>query len=147
FYSGRAFEGGQQIDAAAPLERMPLFVRAGAIIPTGPAVEYTAQNLNGPITLLVYAGANGSFDLYDDDGTSYGYQTGAFSRIPIRYDNATGTLSIGARSGSYPGMARERVFNVRVISGPSRSAGDLDARADRTMRYTGAAASVSLRGR
>jgi alpha-D-xyloside xylohydrolase len=138
FYSGQRFDGGQSIDAAAPLARMPVFVRAGAIVPIGPAIEYTGQNPGGPITLMVYEGANGAFDLYEDDGISNGYARGAFSRIPIRYDAATGAVSIGARAGAFPGMVQSRVINVRWISGPSRSAGNLDARADRSVRYTGA---------
>ncbi|HVY83761.1 MAG TPA: TIM-barrel domain-containing protein [Caulobacterales bacterium] len=142
FYTGRSFEGGQHINADAPLARMPLFVRAGSIVPIGPAIQYTNQNPGGPITLYVYTGRDGSFDLYEDDGVSYGYQRGAFSRIPIRYDEATGTLTIGARSGAFPGMVTNRTFNVRFISGENRNAVNFDARGDRSVRYNGAAVAV-----
>ena len=71
FYSGRAFEGGQSVEADAPLSRMPLFVRAGSIVPIGPAVQYTSENLDGPITLHVYTGADGAFDLYEDGRWRY----------------------------------------------------------------------------
>jgi alpha-D-xyloside xylohydrolase len=137
FYTGAAHEGGQTIRAAAPLGRIPLFVRAGAIVPTGPAVQHTGENPNGPLTLFVYTGADGSFELYEDDGASYGYQRGQFSRIPFRYDEETGTLIIGARRGSYPGMAEERMINVRWIGGPAANAADLDAAADASVRYVG----------
>jgi alpha-D-xyloside xylohydrolase len=142
FHTGRAYEGGQTITADAPLTRIPLFVRAGSIVPTGPEIEYTDQNLAGPITLFVYAGADGSFDLYEDDGETYAHQHGAFTRIPIRYDDASGTVTIGAREGEYPGMVRQRTFNIRWISGPSRDAANFDAQPDRTVRYSGAEVAV-----
>jgi alpha-D-xyloside xylohydrolase len=142
FYTGAVEDGGREIDAAAPLDRMPLFVRAGSIVPIGPAVEYTSQNLEGPITLLVYTGAHASFALYEDDGVTYAHQRGAFARVPISYDEASGAVTIGARAGEFPGMVTERTFNVRWISGPSASAGDLDAGPDATVRYTGAAVTV-----
>ena len=145
FHTGRVHDGGHSVAAEAPLARMPLFVRAGSIIPTGPAVEYTDQDLGGPITLLVYAGTDGSFDLYEDDGETYAHQDGAFTRIAIRYDDSSGTVTIGAREGGYPGMPVRRTFHVRWIAGPSSDAADLDARPDRTVEYSGAA--VTLRPR
>lgn len=138
FYTGRVYDGGQTVTADAPLARMPLFVRAGSIVPTGPAIEYADQQLDGPITVFVYAGADGSFDLYEDDGETYAHQAGAFTRIPIRYDDASGTVTIGAREGTYPGMPVQRTFHVRWVSGPSRDVANLDARPDGMVRYSGA---------
>jgi alpha-D-xyloside xylohydrolase len=146
FYSGTGFEGGKTIDAVAPLERMPIFVRAGAIIPIGPAIEYTGQKPDAPITLYVYTGASGKFELYEDDGVSYGYERGEFSRIPFRYDEATGTLTIGNRVGTFPHMLIKRTFNVRWISGPA-DAVNFDARADATIEYTGQRVTVARQGR
>ena len=137
FYSGAAHEGGRQIDAAAPLARMPLFIKAGSIVPIGPAVQHTAEKLDAPVTLYVYQGANGSFDLYEDDGLSYAYEKGEFARIPIRYDDASGTLSIGARAGSFPGMVATRTFNVRWISPDEANASDFDASPDESLTYSG----------
>jgi len=112
FDSGRSHEGGRTIEAAAPYERLPLFVRAGSIVPVGPAIQHTEEGQGAPISLHVYAGADGQFDLYEDDGTSRQYLNGAWSRIPLRYDEATGTLTIGPREGRYPGMAETRTFHV-----------------------------------
>ena len=137
FHSGKRLEGGQKVDAAAPLDRMPLYVREGSIVPVGPDVQYSAEKPAGDITLLVFTGANGSFELYEDDGVSYGYEQGQFSRIPIRYDQASATLVIGARSGGYPGMPEERTFKVRWIKDGAKPS-DLDARADATVTYKGA---------
>ncbi len=116
FQTGRYHQGGQDIDAAAPLARMPLFVRAGAIVPVGPAIEYTGQKPDAPLTLTVYTGSDGSFDLYEDDGLSNGYEHGEFARIPMHYDESTATLRIGARVGHYAGMSAQRTFKVRWIS-------------------------------
>lgn len=138
FHTGKRLDGGQQVDAAAPLNRMPLYVRGGSIVPVGPDVQYTAEKPGGDITLLVFTGADGSFDLYEDDGVSYGYEKGEFARIPIRYDAAAGTLTIGARSGSFPGMAEERTFKVRWIKDGAAAPSDLDAKADATVSYKGA---------
>jgi alpha-D-xyloside xylohydrolase len=143
FHTGAAHEGGQRIDASAPLARMPLFVRAGAIIPTGPDVQYASENLGGPLTLFVYTGADGSFDLYEDDGETYAHQRGEFARIPIVYSEATGVLTIGAREGGYPGMTEGRDIRVRWISGPNPNAANFTTRPDASVRYTGEA--VTLR--
>jgi alpha-D-xyloside xylohydrolase len=139
FYSGEVHEGGQQIEAAAPLARMPLFVRAGSIVPVGPAIQYTNEKPDAPITLYVYEGANGKFDLYEDDGVTYGYERGEFARIPMHYDDATGELSIGARDGTYPGMPQKRTFAMRWISPGEADAANFDTPADATLEYTGQA--------
>ena len=114
-----------------PTSACPLFVRAGSIVPVGPAIQHTKKGRARPITAQVYTGADGSFSLYEDDGTSRQYLNGAWSRIPLRYDEATGTLTIGPREGSYPGMAETRTFHI-VWHRPDRArALDLDAAAGR----------------
>ncbi len=96
---------------------MPLFVRSGSIIPTGPAIQFTAQDKKGPVTLNVYTGADGSFSLYEDDGVSRQYLHGHYSRIPFKWDEKTRTLAIGMREGKgYSGMAGARLFNIRWMS-------------------------------
>lgn len=140
FYSGRSFTGGRTIRASAPYERMPVFVRAGSIVPMGPAIHHTAEKPADPITLHVYTGANGSFALYEDDGVSRQYLNGASSRIPIAYDDASGMLTIGAREGSFPGILETRSFHVRWVR-PGRALA-LDAKPDASVRYSGAQISV-----
>lgn len=137
FYTGKDYDGGQTIAAAAPLARMPLFVREGSIVPVGPAIQYTGQKPGAPITLAVYTGQNGRFDLYEDDGTSDAYRRGEFTRIAIAYDEATATLTIGDRDGAYPAMVKDRVFNIRWISGPTPKAVKFDAAPDSRVRYAG----------
>ena len=137
FYTGEKHAGGNNIDATAPLSRMPLFVRAGAIVPTGPAIQHTGESLNAPIVLNVYTGADGSFEIYEDDGLTSGYEKGRWSRIPIRYDGAAATLYIGARVGGFEGMSVERSIGVRWISESDERAADFDAEPDATLVYTG----------
>jgi alpha-D-xyloside xylohydrolase len=142
FYTGRVSRGGETIAADAPFERIPLFVRAGAIIPTGPAVQYALQEANPTLTLNVYTGANGSGSVYEDDGTSRQYLNGKYTRIPLRYDSRAKTLTIGRREGSWQGMAATRAIRVRWIK-PGRAL-DFDA-ADRTITYSGVPVTVRMR--
>jgi alpha-D-xyloside xylohydrolase len=137
FHDGTRYDGGQAVMANAPLARMPLFVKAGAILPIGPDIQYSGEAPSGTVTLFVYTGADGEFELYEDDGESYAYKKGEWSRIPVRYSDASGILTIGARTGTFPGMAKERQFNVRWISGPHVDATNFDAMPDATVSYSG----------
>jgi alpha-D-xyloside xylohydrolase len=144
FNSGRKLAGGQSVEAQAPLNRMPLYVRAGSVVPVGGAIQYSLEAPAAPITLFVFTGADGSFELYEDDGVSYGYEKGEFSRIPIRYDASKGTLTIGARSGGYPGMPEERKFHVRWVKEGGKAPADLDADVSATVDYKGAEVTVAM---
>ncbi|WP_260925931.1 TIM-barrel domain-containing protein [Novosphingobium sp. 9] len=116
FESGKTYAGGQDVTVAAPAERMPLFVRAGSIVPMGPVMQYTDEKPEAPVTLVVYTGASGATSLYEDDGRSEGYKSGAFSRMPIVYDDATGTVTLGARLGKgYAGMPATRTVRVKWL--------------------------------
>jgi alpha-D-xyloside xylohydrolase len=116
FWTGAVVAGGQTIDAPAPYDSMPLYARAGAIVPFGPELQYTGEKPANPITLYVYAGADGALTLYEDDGLTYGYERGAFTRIPIQWNDAARTLTIGRREGSFPGMLRQRTFKIVLVS-------------------------------
>jgi alpha-D-xyloside xylohydrolase len=145
FYTGRSIAGGRSISAAAPYERMPLFVRAGSIVPTGPLVQHTGESSHSPLTLNVYTGADGRFSLYEDDGVSRQYLNGQHSRIPLRWDEATKTLTIGPREGSYAGMAGTRTINVRWMRPGRARALAFDARPDATLTYDGTPQTVRMR--
>jgi alpha-D-xyloside xylohydrolase len=140
--SGALHPGGQAIEAAAPLDELPLFVRAGSIVPTGPVRQFAADQPDAPVTLLVYPGADGQFSLYEDDGTSRQYLKGAWSRIPLAWDEATRTLTIGPREGSFAGMQQRRTFLVRWMR-PGRAL-DWDGKPDATIAYDGAAQRVTM---
>ncbi|MEP6898486.1 MAG: TIM-barrel domain-containing protein [Rhodanobacter sp.] len=137
FHTGKRYEGGNTIKADAPLSRMPLFVRAGAIVPTGPAIQYTDEKPDAPITLIVYTGANGHFSLYEDAGTTYDYEHGHYSRIPLDYDDATGVLTLGKREGDGQGAPAKREFIIRRIDATQPNADALDDRHDQRVEYAG----------
>jgi alpha-D-xyloside xylohydrolase len=105
-------QGGQWISADAPYERMPLFVKAGSIVPLGPSIEYTDQRPADTLTVYVYTGASASFTLYEDQGADYQYEKGAYSMIVMHYNEPTHTLHLDSRKGDYPGMLADRVFNI-----------------------------------
>jgi alpha-D-xyloside xylohydrolase len=126
------------IEAAAPFDMIPIYVKAGSIIPAGPELQYTGEKPADPVTLYVYAGADGAFTIYEDDGLTYGYERGAFTRIPVSWNDATRTLVIGARTGSFPGMLPERRFDIVLVS-PTKPVGFsfVPAAVDRHVRYRG----------
>ncbi|MGD0478616.1 MAG: TIM-barrel domain-containing protein [Terracidiphilus sp.] len=136
FWTGERTEGGITVVAPAPLDRIPLAVRAGSILPLGPVIEYAGQATD-PIELRVYPGADADFTLYEDEGDSYRYQRGAHATIPIHWSDATRTLTLGARQGSYPGMATGHAFNVVMVSAGHGVGGDATAAPDKTIQYSG----------
>ena len=142
FWSGESFSGGKFIMAAAPLETLPLFARAGSILPLGPAMEYSSQKPEDPVELRIYPGADADFTLYEDDGLTYDYEKGAYATIPIHWDDAKHTLTIGARQGSLPGILEHRTFNI-VWVGPGHGVGvSPSGTVDKTVSYSGTAVTV-----
>jgi alpha-D-xyloside xylohydrolase len=127
----------------APLNRIPLFVKAGAVITTGPVTQYVDEKPDAPILLQVYAGANGETSLYEDDGVTNAYTRGEYSRIPVSYDDKTGVVTIGARVGQYKGMPATRQFKVRVLRSGASAAADLDA-SDKAVSYDGQPVIIKL---
>ena len=136
FYTGAYIAGGQTLTADAPYERIPLYVRAGSIIPFGPDMQWSDEKPADNIRLYVYAGRDADFTLYEDDGVTYGYEKGAYATIPIHWDDASRTLTLGERKGSFPGMLETRTFTVVVVDPEHPHAYDPDA-AGTEIRYTG----------
>ncbi|RYE14790.1 MAG: DUF5110 domain-containing protein, partial [Sphingobacteriales bacterium] len=136
-YTGKLYTGGNTITAEAPYERMPIFVKQGAIIPFGPEIQYTDEKPSNPITLYVYTGANASFTLYEDENTNYNYEKGKYAEIPMKYTEATGALTIGSRSGGYENMPVTRQFKVVWVTATSGSSLDFDGQKGETITYTG----------
>jgi len=137
FWTGSALEGGRPINADAPLDRLPLYVRAGSILPLGPEEEWSTEKTADPIELRIYRGANGDFTLYEDENDSYNYEKGVYATIPLRWDDAAHTLTIGDRKGQFPGMLESRTFHV-VFVGENHGVGVAPAeRADKVVQYSG----------
>lgn len=144
FYKGKYTVGGQVVRADAPYERMPLFVKAGSIIPVGEEIQYTSEKPDMPLTLYVYAGADASFTLYEDEGTNYDYEKGKYTNIPISYNDMTKELSIGERRGEYDQMIRDRVFKIVYINPDKAKGFDSKPVPDITVEYEGASITVKL---
>jgi alpha-D-xyloside xylohydrolase len=144
FWTGAQLGGGRTIAAPAPYDSLPLHVRAGSILPLGPEIQYTAEKPADPITLYVYAGADGEFTLYEDEGLSYDYEQGACARIPLKWTDATRTLTVGARQGSFPGMLAERTFEIVLVSKDRPAGFSFTPRADKSVRYQGRTVEVRL---
>ena len=133
FWTGERHTGGQTISMSTTLAHSPLFVRAGSILPIGPDVQWASERPWDNLELIVYPGADATFTLYEDEGDSYRYEQGFYTEIPIRWNNRSRQLTIGARTGSFPGMLASRQFRVHLPGG-----------AVHTLTYTGRSVSVKL---
>ena len=135
--TGRHYAGGTVVEADAPYEWMPLFAREGSLIPTGPDIQYTGEKEADPLTLWVYAGADGAFELYEDEGDNYNYEDGAYTLIPLTWNEAERTLTIGKREGEYRGMLHERTINVIMVSENKAVKLDFGRPPDKSVKYSG----------
>ena len=144
FYTGAYIPGGQRLTVDAPYERMPLYVRAGSIIPFGPSVEYTGEKPADDILIVVYAGADARFTLYEDDGLTYGYEKGEYSTIDFFWDDTARRLFIGARKGVFPNMLGSRTFRVCVVDPEHPHGYDPDGESALSILYDGQEDSVGL---
>jgi alpha-D-xyloside xylohydrolase len=143
FWTGNRTTGGQTVDAPAPIDSLPLYVKAGSILPLGPIVQYAEEKPGAPLELRVYRGADGTFTLYEDDGNTYAYEKGAYTEIPITWNEAAKKLTIGARSGSFPTMPAEREFHIVWVASGQGAGLPETPKSDATVAYNGAAVEVS----
>ena len=121
FWTNEKHEGGKEITKETTLDVIPLYVKAGSIIPVGPQVQYAIEKPWDHLELKVYAGANGNFILYEDEFDNYNYEKGAYTEIPISWNNASRKLTIGARKGAYEGMLKNRKFTVTLQDGTQKN--------------------------
>nr|WP_320058149.1 TIM-barrel domain-containing protein [uncultured Bacteroides sp.] len=146
FWSGKRMKGGQTIKAEAPLDKIPLFIRAGSIVPMGPIVQYTGEKTADTLEIRVYKGADGSFDLYEDEGDNYNYEKGKCTVIPFKWDDKQQSLTIGNRQGDYPGSLTNRVFNVVFVS-EIEGVGTTISTSKKTVPYYGKKIEIKSKGK
>lgn len=137
FWTGKTYEGGQRVTFDAPIDIIPLLVKAGAIIPMGPFVQYSTEKPADPIELRIYPGANGSFQLYEDENDNYNYEKGIYSTIDFTWDDASRTLTIDERKGEFPGMLKNRTINVVLVSEKSGCGLEITPQANQKITYNG----------
>lgn len=143
FYTGQYIQGGQKLEVDAPYERIPLYIREGAIIPVGPEIQYTDEKPAKTIVLYVYRGQDGNFTLFEDEGVNYNYEKGAYSNIPFSYNDTDGTLTIGDRKGQFDGMLKERTFVIVPVSKNKTQGFKYDAQGQR-VSYDGHMQTIKL---
>ena len=121
FWTGKQYKGGQNVTLETQLNRVPMFVKAGSIVPMGPEMQYVGEKAWDDLELRVYPGADGQFVLYEDEGDNYNYEKGAYTTIQIKWNERTRTLIIGERQGSYKGMLQQRRFTIVTPDGQQKT--------------------------
>lgn len=143
FWTGIAIDGGRMMNAITPLDRLPVYVRAGSIVPLGPDEEWSTQKAEDPIELRIYPGADGDFTIYEDENDGYAYEKGVYATIPLHWDDAAHKLTIGDRKGQFPGMLQSRTFHVVVVRDNHGVGVNASDEADKVAQYSGSQISVT----
>ena len=144
FWTGRTFDGDTSLTVDAPIDRIPLMIKAGSIIPLGPFLQYTTEKAPDPIEVRIYPGADGHFTLYEDENDNDNYEKGAFATITFEWDDSHRTLTIADRHGSFPGMLNSRRFNIVLVRAQHGTGIGICPNPDRTTTYTGTKLKVTL---
>ena len=146
FYTGAYHAGGQTIVADAPYDKIPVFIPEGAILPIGPEMQWSDEKKPELIDLYVYAGKDGSYTLYEDEGTNYNYEKGKYAVIDFKYDDARKQVTIGARKGSFDGMLQKRRFNIILVDQKKQQGVNLaKSPKGKVVKYSGQAMTVKLK--
>jgi alpha-D-xyloside xylohydrolase len=144
FWSGDSQDGGKVLDAPSPIEQIPLFVRAGSIVPMGPELEWSTQKPEDPIELRIYRGADGDCTLYEDENDNYDYEKGIYATISFHWDDARKTLTISDRKGQFPGMLQSRSFRIVLVGKDHGSGISATAIPDKIVEYSGKQTTVAF---
>ena len=144
FWTGKKSEGGKKMDVDVPMETMPLYVKAGSIVPMGPHLQYATEKPADVIELRIYPGANGEFKFYEDENDNYNYEKGNYATFKLTWDDKSRELNITDTKGHFPGMVKTRTFNIVLVKDVHGSDEGITQKADKTITYAGKALSVKL---
>jgi alpha-D-xyloside xylohydrolase len=144
FWTGESFIGGQTIKVSAPIDTMPLYVKAGSIIPMGPLIEYATEKPADSIELRIYPGADGEFTLYEDENDNYNYENGMYATFTLKWNNKNRQLTISDTKGKFNGMLKNRIFNIVVVQQGHGTDTDVTAQIDKSIHYTGKLVTIDL---
>ncbi|MFD1257831.1 TIM-barrel domain-containing protein [Mucilaginibacter terrae] len=144
FWTGKKLDGGQQLNAAAPLNIIPLYVKAGSIVPMGPVMEYATEKPANQIELRIYPGANGQFEFYEDENDNYNYEKGKYASFTLHWNDQKHQLTVSDTKGTYPGMPNKRTFNVVLVKEGRGAAVEASTYINKSFSYTGKALSVII---
>lgn len=143
FWDGKSYKGGQTVERKTPIDILPLYVKAGSILPWGPEVQYAKEKDAGKLEIRIYPGADGEFTLYEDEGDNYNYEKGQYATIKFVWNDKARVLTIAKREGSFPGELASRQFNV-VMIGKNAGTGLTETKANRVLDYSGDEVSVKF---
>ncbi len=144
FWTGKSWKGGKTIKADAPIEKIPLFVKAGSIIPMGPFLQYSSEKPADPIQIRIYPGADAEFILYEDENDNYNYEKGVYSTIRISWDDSGKVLTIDDREGEFPGMMEKHQFEIILVDRKNGTGIDISQKPDEVVQYTGSEVKIKL---
>ena len=143
YWTGKRYTAGQTVKAPAPQDKIPVFVKAGSIVPMAKQMQYTGEKSLDVLEVRVYKGADGTFTLYEDKGDGYDYEKGAYTTIPFKWNQKSQTLTIGARAGAYANYLKSRTFNI-VVVGDTNGGGIAEGTPAKKITYTGKPVSVKI---
>ena len=144
FWTNEKFEGGQEIAKETTINTTPVYVKAGAILPIGPKVQYATEKTWDNLEIRIYEGADGEFTLYEDENDNYNYEKGIYSTITFNWSDADKILTIGTRNGEFPGMLAERNFNIVLASKNKAKGNEIASQPDKIVTYSGEEIVVKL---
>ena len=144
FWTGEVHAGGQTIQREVPIDIIPLYIRAGSILPFGPKVQYAAEKKWDNLEIRIYPGADGEFVLYEDENDNYNYEKGVYTTIQFNWDDANRTLTIGSREGEFPGMLKSRKFNFVIVDTKNGIGSEQSKKFTKKVSYNGKAKSVKF---
>jgi alpha-D-xyloside xylohydrolase len=139
FWTGEKLQGGQEVEKETPIDIMPLYVKAGSIIPMGPFQQYTNEKSGDTLEIRIYEGADGNFTLYEDEGDNYNYEKGKFATIDFAWNDKARTLTIKDRKGSFAGMHQNKIFNVVLVNRNNGAGMAIPTKIDKVIQYKGKA--------
>jgi alpha-D-xyloside xylohydrolase len=137
FWRGDKYRGGQTVEVPAPIDEIPLMVKAGSILPMGPYLQYAEETPAAPIELRVYTGADAEFVIYEDEGDNYNYEKGVYATIPVKWNEKEQRLTIGERKGECPGMLKKRTFRIIWVEKGHGTGMEPEQNADKVVKYSG----------
>ncbi len=144
FWTGKYYKGGQTIKKEFPISIMPLFIKAGSIIPVGPFIQYASEKPADPLEIRIYPGADAEFNLYEDEGDNYNYEKGMYSTISFKWDDKNKILTIGDRKGKFQGMLEKRIFKIIMMNETNTNGIEIPSKFDKEINYTGELIIVQL---
>ncbi len=144
FWTGKQLNGGQTVTTKAPIDKIPLFVKAGSILPIGPVTQYTGEKELGELEIRIYEGADGTFTLFEDENDNYNYEKGIYTTITFHWNNKNRELIISEREGSFPGMLSKRKFNILMVSEAKAEGLERTQPYDKEINYSGEQLTIKL---